>query len=816
MADVQLHVTENGDGVTTLSGTLASDGPIALHYETRTGALLRIGGEVAGAFDREHGSVTIEGAAGAALSLEVEERSLPTNGLPSGAGLQWWWLNVLARQAPSLAVDVEPAQSNGSAATAASGVPLIGHSHLDVAWLWTYAQTERKALRTFAIARNLLLRYPEFVFSQSQPQLYEFVQQNDPQFFGRIVALAKEGRFDPSIAALWVEPDCNLPSGESLLRQMLFAHDYCTQTFGVTPQVAWLPDTFGFANTLPTLLDHAGIAYFVTTKLQWNDTTRFPHHQFLWRGPDGSQVLGAMLASYEGGVDDARLALAQQRCEPLVAGFGDGGGGVTAEMIEAARSRGYWVRPLDWLESLKQESAELPVVQDELYLEYHRGVYTTHHGVKAHNARLERKLAAAEEAAAWCIAVRAPGDLNAAFRAQLDAVWKIVLRNQFHDVLPGTSVAAVYEDVRVEYEAAGAIVDAISKGAASVLPRGRQAESPGRCEPVAGEDGDYHFENESIGARVNSAGVLCELALRGGRNVISQGNILAFYPDRPKKWEAWNIDAGYDRRRRHPKRGTPSVRDGELCIPFSFKDSTFLMRIFLVPGEAFLRVALECDWKTQQHLLRVENWLPIRAERVTYGTPHGTISRSASASTPEERAKFEVPGQRFALARDSSAAFALLSLDTYGWSARTLPKGGIHVGHSLLRGTTWPDPTADQGHNSFAYAFAPAGADSIGALEHLWERFAHESRVRLFVSEQEHVIVAAVKPAQDGRGVIVRIRECDGTAGIARIRCGGRVRGVEPVDAMERPCAGTVSIEAETLVAPIGPFALRSFRAVFV
>lgn len=812
----KLTQTGAAEGVATLSGRLEQSGTVSIGYATRTGALLRVDGQPRGAFDREHAQATLDVASGSTLTLEVEEHGLPTNALPSGDGLKWWWLNARGRQTPSLELSVAPAQGAQPPAQPAAGVPIIGHSHLDVAWLWDYEQTQRKALRTFAIAANLLERFAEFVFSQSQPQLYEFVEQSDAPFLDRIAALAREGRFDASIAAMWVEPDCNLPSGESLLRQLFYAHEYCVRRLGVTPQVAWLPDSFGFANTLPTLLAHAGIRYFATTKLRWNDTTPFPFTQFLWRGPDGSEILSALLASYDGGISPARLALARERNEPVVAGFGDGGGGVTEQMIGVARETGHWVRPLDWFELLNARRAELPVHQDELYLEYHRGVYTTHHNVKAANARLERELECAEEAAAWCVAVRAPADLHAAFRTRLDAVWKIVLRNQFHDVLPGTSVGAVYDDVRAEYDAAGEMLAAVRKGTASVLPRGAAPSRAFACRaPVAQDDGAFVFDNGLIRARLSGAGIISELAYSGGTNVVSQANVLALYRDRPKHWDAWNIDAGYDKRVFAPKHGAFVVENGELRVPFSFGKSAFEMRVSLRSGEPFVRVELDCDWETRHMLLRVENWLPLRAQSVTYGTPHGTIERSATAASAADRAKFEVPGQRFAFVRDASAGLVLFALDTYGWSARTLPKGGVHLGHSLLRGSSWPDPTADRGHNTFRYAFAPVETHSIGAIESAWSRFAHEQRVRLFVCEQEAILVTAVKPAFDGRGVIMRVRECDGVATIARIRCGARVRSIEPVDALERPCAGTVTLDEEFIVAPMEPFTLRSFRAHF-
>jgi alpha-mannosidase len=791
--------------------------PTSIRYRTRTGALLRVDGVPAGAFDREHHEVVLPpSGTPRELRFEVERRSLPTNGLPSGPGVRWTYLNARAAQRPKLhALTVRdgvaelPVPENGA-------LRAIGHSHLDVAWLWTYEETRRKAARTFAIACELLERDRAFVFVQSQPQLYAFVEADEPELFARVTELVARGRWDPSVAAMWVEPDCNLPSGESLLRQMLAAHRYCGQRFGMRPTIAWLPDTFGFANTLPQLLAHCGISYFATTKLQWNDTTSFPYPQFVWEGPDGSSVVGALVQSYDGGVNARRIRIATQRDEPVIAGYGDGGGGVTNEMLCDVRRHGAWIHPQTWFASLEARRAELPVHRDELYLEYHRGVYTTHHDLKAGNALLERALLEAEELAAWCMAVRAPAALVAPLQQRLTAAWQIVLRNQFHDVLPGTSIETAMRDAVREHAEASELVASVVTAARQMLPRGRAAAASSQpCEPRE-DGGAYVFENEFICARVLRSGTIVELASRESPNVCVQGNVLALYEDRPKRWDAWNLDPGYEKRMRHTKPGWPAIDAGMLVVPFAAGSSPVTMRLALYAGEPFLRVDLEIEWRERHKLLRVENWLPLGAEGVTYGTPHGTIVRSARRDWPGERAKFEVPGQRFALAQDARGnGLALFALDTYGWSARALPKGGLRLGHSLLRGTVWPDPHADLGEHRISYAYAPVTGARIGALEHAWTRFAHEPRVRLFTCADETLLVAACKPAEDGDGAIVRVRECDGRTRSMRLRCGARMSSATMVDGLERETEGEVRIEGEEIVAAIPPYALRSFRVRF-
>ena len=823
MATLQLREDENASlAVAVLRGVLPpSHVPVTIHYVTRTGAVAYLDGSIVGAFDREHEEILVAASAHErVLELRVERQALPTNGLPPRDGVRWRLMQARSRPAPMTHMTIREASDNGKntayvSEVGADGIPLWGHSHLDVAWLWTYEETKRKAVRTFANALALMDRDPSFVFTQSQPQLYEFVREQDADLYARVKQRVAEGRWDVDVAAMWVEPDCNIPSGESLLRQMLFAHRFCVDEFGIEPSIAWLPDTFGFARTLPTLLAHAGIRYFGTTKLQWNDTTRFPYPQFRWRGPDGSEVVAALIASYEGGIDAGRINAARTRREPLVVGYGDGGGGPTAGHLVQMRDVGAWERPRAWFERLDASRAELPLHDDELYLEYHRGVYTTHHDVKARNAALERALADVEERLSWCVAVRASRDITTRLRAQLNAAWEIVLRNQFHDVLPGTSIAPVYDDAGREYAEAGELVLSARTATETLLPRGPQPRPFAISELVAEKDA-FAFDNGIIRALVKADGTIVELRTAGGANVVAQANALARYQDRPQKWEAWNIDAGYQRSRRAAEPQPSSILDGTLQVPFRIGDSLATMRVALLEGEPFLRVDLAVDWHERRTLLRIENWLVVNGDAVVYGAPHGTVQRSARTDTPDRRARFEVPGARFACTQDDAGnGLALFALDTYGWDAQTLPGGGIRLGHSLLRATTWPDPNADRGEHMFSWAFAPLRGATKGAIERAWDAFANGSRVRLFLSEDDAVLVVACKPADDGNGVIVRVRECDGAERPVRLRSGGRMRGVTPVDALERAISDEVRIEGETLVASIPAFGLRSYRVTF-
>jgi alpha-mannosidase len=321
----------------------------------------------------------------------------------------------------------------------------------------------------------------------------------------------------------------------------------------------------------------------------------------------------------------------------------------------------------------------------------------------------------------------------------------------------------------------------------------------------------FVFENGALAATVARDGTLVDLRVPGGPNLVRRANRLALYVDRPKRWDAWNVDRAY---RRHPRpcraTGCASTEDG-LEIRYAFGNSLAVARISLESNEPFLRVALGVAWHERHALLRVQNELAFPAASVRFGSPHGYVERPAAPRTRAERAKFEAPGQRFGRADTADGGLALLVLDTYGWSLRRR-RGVTELGHSLLRAPTWPDPDADRGEATFQWAFAPYGRLGMAELEQVWERFASELPVPMFVCEPASLYVCATKPADDGSGIVVRIRECDGAPVSGRIRCGARARDVEPVDALERSAAGSAALVDGAIVASFAPYQLRSFR----
>jgi alpha-mannosidase len=352
---------------------------------------------------------------------------------------------------------------NRPAGASAHRVSAIGHAHIDSAWLWPLERTQQKCLHTFATATRTMDQYPEYKFICSQAVQYEWVKCLAPKLYERIKEKVKAGQWEIT-GSMWVEADCNITGGESLVRQILLAKNFWLDEFGVETVDVWLPDVFGYAAALPQIMHKAGIKYFLTQKISWNQTNKFPHHTFLWQGIDGTRIFShfppvdtynAMMTPGELMYNVRNFREHDRAVRSLyVYGFGDGGGGPTVEMIENMRRLADIegmpkVTPefaRDFFQKAEAEAKDLPVWVGELYLELHRGTLTTQARNKRGNRKSEFLLRDAEFLA--CIS---PAGLAAYPRAELDRAWKLVLLNQFHDIIPGSSVNEVYKDSARDY-----------------------------------------------------------------------------------------------------------------------------------------------------------------------------------------------------------------------------------------------------------------------------------------------------------------------------------------------------------------------------
>jgi alpha-mannosidase len=354
---------------------------------------------------------------------------------------------------------------------------LLGHAHLDMAWLWDVEETWRAAERTFVSVLNLQKDFPELTFCHTTPALYEWIEQNRPELFAQIQAQVKAGTWE-IVGGMWVEPEMNLINGESIARHLLYGQRYCQEKFGEICRVAWLPDTFGFNWQTPQFLKLAGIDYFVTQKLRWNDTTQFPYEWFNWQAPDGSPVKSLMSSPIGEGIDPLKMAnfawdWVKKTGQPnpmWLFGIGDHGGGPTRDMLELVErwKRSPFFPKLEFTTAINYlESLETPkeTWNDELYLEFHRGCYTTHGDQKAFNRMLESLLKETELWSSFASASTAKSYPE----AEIEDIWKAVLFNQFHDILPGTSVRKVFQDTNHLWKGISFSATGFSKGSMQLI-----------------------------------------------------------------------------------------------------------------------------------------------------------------------------------------------------------------------------------------------------------------------------------------------------------------------------------------------------------
>ncbi|MGG6309496.1 alpha-mannosidase [Paenibacillus macerans] len=344
-------------------------------------------------------------------------------------------------------------------------IRMVGQSHIDIAWLWPTRETVRKTSRTFSTVDALMREYPEYRYAQSQPQLFAYLKDNDPELYERVKARIKEGRWE-LVGGMWVEPDLNLPSGESLMRQMLYGQRFYQDEFGQTSEIEWLPDTFGYCASLPQILRHGGIRYFMTTKLGWNDTNVFPYDLFHWVGIDGTPMLsylnhGVNENTLPKDVHDHWQSYRQKAAHPeqmLLYGHGDGGGGVTREMLEyinraelmVGQPSSEYGTAAEFFAGIEAAQPKLPAWHGDLYLELHRGTYTTHGRNKRSNRQAEILY---REAEVWnaLAAPAIPAERQGEVQAELRDGWKLILLNQFHDIIPGSAITEAYETSAKEY-----------------------------------------------------------------------------------------------------------------------------------------------------------------------------------------------------------------------------------------------------------------------------------------------------------------------------------------------------------------------------
>ncbi len=789
----------------------------------------------------------------------------------------------------------------------------VGHAHIDTAWLWPLRESRRKCQRSFANVLGLMGRFPDFRFLCSQAQQYAWIEESTPELFARIAERVREGRWEPG-GGMWVECDCNTVSGESLARQILHGTRYWETRFGDhgRQQFVYLPDTFGFSAALPQIMALAGLDVFITNKLSWNDTNEFPLTNFRWRGIDGTEVLAHCTPGHDYNASNTPADL--HRGDQNIArkdnadtgvwlhpfGFGDGGGGPTDwQILNAVNARKCDGLPdvrlagtRTFCEALRQErknlqtqGRDLPIWDGELYLEYHRGTYTTQSWLKRANRLAEHGLGVAE-----CLSFAGPvrAEDGPVLMPRLDRAWKLLLLNQFHDILPGSSIGWVYDEAREHHdeirETCGALTDAgLQRWAAAVdttgLRRPLMVFNPTSHVQagVVEHDGDLHYVAQvpPMGVRVVDAteppgvapatagnmtlsnGVLEATIDEQGRvarlkrfdsdrevgaprpdGTRSPLNQLVLYEDRPRAWDAWEIDREYVEKPRladAPAESCRVVEKGPLRAAIEIvrplgQGSRLTQRFVLAAGSPRLDIQTHIEWHERQCLLRALFPVDVRSRRATYEIQYGHIERATHRNTSWEQAQFEVCAHRWVDLSEPGFGVALLNDGKYGHSCRDNV-----MGLTLLRSPRFPDHNADRGTHEFTYSLMPHDGDWRGAgVLHEAEALntpllmcspaadqpgaCHDgwAPIEIAVAGAADVVIAAFKRAEDDERLILRLVESHGARGTVTLRWHLPVSAVETVDLLERPLAvaGFVHHPADKqTVISIRPFQIITLAA---
>jgi alpha-mannosidase len=822
-------------------------------------------------------------------------------------------------------------------------IRLVGNSHIDMAWLWPWTETVEVVRNTFQSVLDLMREYSDFKFTMSSARTYEWMQEKYPDLFKQIEQRVKEGRWE-IIGGMWVEPDLNMPAGESLVRQILVGKRYFKKNFGVDVKIGWNPDSFGYNWQLPQIYKKSGMDYFVTQKLLWaHEFTVFPYKLFWWQAPDGSRLLTYFPHDYAGGIDGDSLGTDLSVWMPSIYGkkltdtpemmhlygVGDHGGGPTRTMLDHAEQlrssstvfpKVQFSFASSFFSDLEKKlpSMQVPVWDGELYFAYHRGVFTTQAETKRRIRRAEESMLNAEALAALATLYGQPYPQD-----QLELAWKNLLFDHFHDIMPGSGIAVNYLDAKRNLEDVTRTANEATHGAFREIaahvntqgegvplmifnslswPRKEVIEIESQLPAAASQievvdsfgkpaesqllaiDTDTHrahflllastpafgyqtyfvrattsvpasrsalkasadvLENEFVRLKIDvQSGCMTSLfdkrsgteALApaetdtGGPKNFTCGNLLQTFVDKPKQWDAWNIDADFEDKHWELDKAdeVKLVESGPLRavirVKNHFQNSTFIRDITVYAGVPRIDVKMQADWHEKHILLKVAFPLSAHNDKATFEIPYGSVERPTTRNTPAEKAQFEVPAQRWADISDAQHGFSLLNDCKYGYDA----KGNV-LRLSLLRSPEWPDPHADEGHHEFTYSLYPHGGTWRDALT---VRRAYELNYKLLAeqtekhegalapeqsflqTQQDNVIVTALKKAEDDGELVLRFYEWAGKEGDVELQLPAGADSASETNLMESSL-GSLPLQNGSVVVHTKPYEIKTLKIQF-
>ena len=834
---------------------------------------------------------------------------------------------------------------------------LTGNSHIDAAWLWPWTETVDVVKRTFGTAALLMDEYPTYTYTQSAAQYNLWIADKYPDIDKRIKQRIEDGRWEV-VGGMWVEPDLNMPDGESLVRELLIGKRTYKQLYGVDIRIGWNPDSFGYNWQLPQIYKKSGVDYFVTQKMSWNETNQLPLKLFWWESPDGSKVLTYFPDGYgNSNFSPVRLANDLVHARTLAPGLndmmdlygvGDHGGGPTRALLDEGlrwmepdrvvpkmrfgtaqsyfndvQSRISGNSPVWNYETLAEGKTQLatppegqisiPTWKDELYLEFHRGVFTTQSDHKRNMRESEEWVLNAEKYAslAWLDGQPYPA-------TELTDAWKKVVFNQFHDLAAGSGIGVIYKDAQQDYEQVRwatqevsstalrtieAHVDTQAAGSSGSIPLmivnplgwersglvEAQVQMPVATSTVSALDsrghvlpseiissdpktsnfhllieakdipslgyevvrvapGKSHFvsdlkasgttlENAALKVKVDpTTGCITSLYDKTAHFETlapnSCSNELIAFQDKPKMFDAWNIDADFDKVfvKLDKADSVQLLEKGPLRaairVTRSWQSSKFVQDIVLYCGTDEVDVVNDIDWHETHVLLKAAFDLAASGPMATYEIPYGTIQRPATRNNSWENAKFEVPALRWADLGDGEHGFSLINESKYGYDA-----AGHTMRISLLRSPTDPDPNADRGHHHFSYALYPHAGDWKQALtvrrgyEYNYKLQAFQvgthagslpARHSFVTIGAQNVVLTAVKKAEDGDALILRFFEWAGKDGEVRILVPEGAKSARLANLLEVPEGSPFSIEGgNTISVHSHPYEIVTVRVEY-